>query len=580
MTAAPRVCRHRTPRFLLALALTLVPLCARAQSLPVAFPLLEDYTDNDGQGSEAFLYEALGFLEEEPESPFAARLAADAVLVARRLGQQDVVELVLPLLLFEHADSVHARVGVEQFREPEPFRRFLLEQGLIGFDNDPAGFPESFAQLAGMGLDRFGEPLFHDMNFAVAAGVMAGLAGRHELVPRLLGPVLGDPRAPEPVKQAIRTALAEDMPAAERLQHLAGLPPLPELVQRTLLSLVPRQQWQSPELGPIVVGILARCGEFEDAVAAGAALEETVLMRHNASLWFCRALVALGRYDEARSVLSRWLAAGDAPVPWRERVQAFAECLEAVDDRQGTAVELVLGAARALREAEQVALEVRPAGPAGASASVHILFSVPDDTLEVQFVENGELVTAYRVEGDVAEMFFHEDPVVHRFSRPVPIPAPRLRLEKTATGRYVFGLDMDLAPEVGMARQRLGEFLATPVLSQSGPLREMLDHLLEHNGWYPSAYWQRDGNSGLVWAQLDPDSPEEKQFELVVDSAGTPVSLRGSRVDIRGISLSTGATMPSWPERPRRQYPGFEPTFLMRFMGRVGQTLEAVRTGR
>ncbi len=533
-----------------------------------------------------YLREARGFLDRQPYSRFAPRVALDVLMVAERMSDRATVDAMKARLLFGYPQSLQASHVVSLFPDAKQFREFVMAQGSTRLKEAPGPLPEQFTRVVILGLRRFKDKLLANPLFLVQAHCFAAAAGAAQVVdavtPALRKECSGSPE----LSEAVQVYSDSKRARVEKVTQLNGLDSKEaRFLEYFYLSRLSAEERTSPKVVKIRVENAISDRDYATALALLESASDQFDGDPQILFWRAWTLFAQQRDAEALAVAEQ-ITTQHADSDWAPAARAYAEGIRNFGGYGRVNIDAILGVSRVFKAGVGVfelsveyVTDSETKGPTTFTAYVGV---VPDENrLEVCLHRDAALFLAYRTDAQSSAIFLEGEPEILMFTKPGPVPAPSLSLSRAADGKFSFNGNLAMGSSVKEAGATSSTLFDSPFLSTSEGIATLLAHGARRRGSVPCKPVDRDGGVAFSWLLPATDSATSQslEFHISAEHRITRVSYGGFRIKSLnyGPRDSHELTPPAWPELPVRERGEFDISAMMKLIGAVGGLLGEAR---
>ncbi len=568
----PSRCFHRCAALLFVICLA-SPLAAEDE-IP-APPWADEYYAR--QDLRQYLLDAEAYLKAHPDSPYAPRLAFEAMMTASIENKNAPFNAMRRRLLFDHPDSFEASYVLSAF-DAKSYAKFLEDD----LDLDVlADFTASERRLEGIAAawKRWGKAIFEDDDVILKVAIIAQRHGYYRLATpceQALKDKNGDMEEVAPI------LLDRALGNVEKLAQLSTLEKdnkKAKLTRQLLFAGLTPDERRSTEVLRIGVKDLLREKSWERALAA---IDELLAIAPDdcaATYWRAWTLFALQRNEESQSV-AKSLLERHADDAW---AKAAAPLIEGLESREKTIDSFVAlkdlllsqqGALHGLETLVQLTYEDHPC-----EAYVAVRFS--DQHLQFVLRIDGEMIVAYRSDAKESALYCAGDPAIQTAEVPGILPIPKLKVDPAVVDKWNFNFNLDfgeMSPEnlavLKETRNEIGKLFADRAALEACFSKRQQQGVLH----FPIELGPSRATVRIINVSIDEPliditeavaTAQPNSWRIAVDKQGQ------GKADIR---IATAAdfefTPPKWPELPIAKSPKFEASALVRSAASVVKVFE------
>lgn len=560
------------PIIILVLALVVcLPLRAEETPPPVADPYIRQ------DENQAYIREALTYLERHGDATPAPRIALDLLMLGERFDNAALATSMKAFILFRHSLSLQGFHLLGTFKDAAAFGDFVLEQAQKEMRRDPVAFPLRFTRLARSSLSRFGRALLDDSGFLLCAWHFAGAAGATDMRHALQSAI--EQQLPADARLAAHYAILSDHNAAPidriiRLQAQENAVPL--LIAYSLQTL-PAPDRGHPAVRRILIQNAIKDREFEQALQALDALPETHRNTPQMLFWKARVLLALDQGNRAADILAE-LAARHPESPWTPVAGRYREGIEHMALLKKDNADAIRKAINRLKtdiDFFEAGAHFRTAADDGTPVRhwIYVGLLPAENFLEFSWHKNQAMVLGYRTAKSQSSLYFSGRRQIYAYDQPAVVPVPLVSLTKAEDGSFVFQAALEFSPSVQQAGSRIADLFNSPYLSTTDGIAALLAHTISRLGWVPAAPQTQNGATTYIWLAPDLDIPRLERITYTLSTDDRITSIAGENFRIAplryGSAASSGLTPPAWPDLPQQRSDRFDAAVWFEFMGAV-----------
>lgn len=568
----PLRCCHFCAALLFVLQL-MSPL--RAEEEIPAPPWADEYFGR--QDLRQYLIDAEAYLAAHPDSPYAPRLAFEAMMTASIENKNAPFNAMRRRLLFDHPESFEATYVLSAF-DAKSYAKFLEDD----LDLDVlADFTASERRLEGIAAawKRWGNAVFDDDDVILKVAIIAQRHGYYRLATpceQALKDRHGDMEDVAPI------LLDRALSNVEKLSQLSALEKdnkKAKLARQLLFAGLTPDERRSADVLRIGVQDLLREKSWERALAA---IDELLAIAPDdcaATYWRAWTLFALQQNEESLTV-AKSLLEKHADDAW---ARAAARLIEGLESREKTIDSFVAlkdlllsqqGDLHGLETRVQLDYEDHPC-----EAYVAARFS--DQYLQFVLQIDGEMIVAYRSDEKDSALYCKGDPAIQVADVPGMLPIPKIKVDSAAYDKWNYNFDLDFgeltAENMAVLKSSRNE------IAKLFADRAALEICYEKRQQQGILHFPVDvdlSGASLRYTGISIDAPEAEPTVIVATAAPTHwhITLTEEGKTLLDGSVATTSDYayepPKWPDLPIAKSPKFEASALVRSAASVVKVIE------
>lgn len=533
-----------------------------------------------GRGDmEGYEREAQEFLKAHPRSEFAPRAALDLFIYATAADRKELAEEMRVMLALEYPESMQGAYLRTTFAKDEDYRKLLVKLLERNASAPREDFPRKYQRALAGGIKQFGKALLNDSDFLLKSAIIVGATGDAASQRSLLAAFTERAKDEETLRKIAVIAADENKTAAERATalHAESENATAAFLRDFFLSRLSMEEKESAAIRRVTAESLLVKSKFSDALPLLEKLPAGADAADAAKILFQRILCHATKGESAKiAALQAELNERHAESPWRERGRAV---MHAVDNAEKNMGLYAVALHEFIADAKQhfAALEctiVFDRGDAGKRLSVYLALSAAVNFMEVQVRDGDELKLAYKSGGKDSAIFMMDDPVIHRFLQPGPVPAPVLNLERNKDGSFSFTFNAQFQTGfqgVAAGNQKL---LDSPFLNSREGAMELVRSSARTAVLLGDV---TDSDGGKKFALVFPDvrKPESDELGITVSANHRISALRMGKFECRDIRYGPADTVkfspPPWPEVKTVTAEQFDIPYFFKVFGKIAE---------
>ncbi|MBG29736.1 MAG: hypothetical protein CMI31_07020 [Opitutae bacterium] len=568
----------------LGLFLLLLVCSPFSRAVEVKAPLFEEYLQ--GGRVAAYVQEALAFLEANPQSLYAPRVANDLLIIATALKNEQLAVEAKRRLLLDYPASVQSTHLVSTFEEAKELREFLVDiQGPVG----ESEFAGRFCRVVKAGFRQFGAEFLNDADFQLRCYLHSLTAGDDALKNAVLPQLREDLANDKEDFAELAIALDDKLSDLEKLRRLHAL--LEHEESATLefcidffAAALPKSERSSPEIVKILAERAVWGSGGKQALVLLDALPKAI--RSDAKYRVLRAKV-LWAESRAEDALKDLVQATSGAKPWSRTATDFADGVRSWDERRALVVQSILGISKSFgKDTTGLDAEISFSKKDDEGKTFNYtayLGMIPNKNLLQLHVSEGESVKfAYRTDAKSSGLYLAGADKIMRFATSGPVPAPNFTLEREEGGGFNLQGGATIASSLDAARKSGANLLDSPYLSTVLGLNTLLEHSVRRIGGWIEKPRQEGKTTYLSVRTLQRFNALGLRVTVGVHETGALASILVKKLDgssrlevgkIRYGGDSFELRPAVWPDLAFEDRKEFDFSVITQVMGAIGKAL-------
>jgi len=536
-------------------------------------PALETHLNSASAAD--FVRAAQAFLENQPASEYAPRVALDLLMVAERGGDTSLAEKSKALLLFTYTQSIQTHHVMMGFADEEAFRSFLMAQVKKRLSPPSQALPGQFVKIVQLAVKRFPTKLFDDAAFLIMTHCLAEAAGETQLCQAILPTLVGKAAKEPKIAPVVGICLDTQRPLVDRIHQLhvtqSKVARFPLQFYLTRLS---ASQQQNPRIRRIGMEIALQSHEYPLALEHYSHLPESIQSQPQVMFWRSWALMATEADDQAREMLTTLITEHSDSV-WAEPARTYLAGLQDFDTRLTTQAEQLQRVTNVLKEdLSLLQAQILFTRENGDCFTIHICSNAKENLFEAVIEKNGILAVAYRTTVRDATFYLPSQDEIQRWPKTGPIPMPNITLDRLDDGSFVMSAQLGFEASLKQVGTKGLRILESPYLSTTAGIKSLLDHIVRRRALVPVApQTTAEGHIEYRWVRPQVDDPALLPFTITLTSDHRITALSTGSLQV--IALQYGAPgsfdlQPyTWPDLAQRSLEKADFTMILNMMGAV-----------
>ncbi len=547
--------------------------CLAAHAQDTVVPLPEHYI-SDGQTSK-YIEDAYGYLQRNPTSNMAPRVALDILMVAERFGNKELSDIMKVFLMFEHSQSLQSVHVLSTFKDVDEFRAFVMVHAQEQLAKNHLLFPLQFSRLVDSGMFHFKNDIMNDGEFLLIAYCLANAAGATKTDEVLL-PALKE-KAGEDANLAklVDICLNNKITVSEKVIRLHKQEENIPLLNNYYLSTLTASEKKEPDISLIIIGNAVKSGNYETAMLQLQAMPESFLNDPRILFWKSWIQFALKNDEEALETLSG-LIKKFPKSEWVETAKLYMQGISSFKTSKDDNAKALLACFDVLREGIGF-FEAKInfiTNPDKHTKESHLVYAglIPDkNILELMLYKNNKMVIGYRTGSADSALYLDGNDKILSFNESAAIPVPTLSLDREKNGNFLFNAGLEFSSSIKDAGVKTSTLFNSKYLSTFEGINDLLEHIARRHGWVPVKPLTKKEITTYIWHIPSTDSPDLKQVEYRISQDNIITSFNYDSLyvdDLRyGKKASFKLNAPSWPGHPEQKNEKFDFSIWMKFMG-------------
>ncbi len=521
-----------------------------------SFPLYEDYLANDN-GLNHFVKDALAFLHQRGDSPYAPRVAADVFQVAVMVDNKALSHRMMDWLLFDYRKKAIPIPSIlKMFEKPDDYRRFLVDSLEARVDAGDSSVDLGFVNAVRCGVQVFGPDFLKDKSFLLKAYCAAHTADDHVLAAAAAGKLMALERQNDDMQKLIDTVMRNRSGSTRDM--LVALFSLKTSKRNTYLRYYLLQLPKSERDDQAVVAIrayLALCAdEYQETIELLGSLDE---LNAQHLYWKMAALWGTDRIDDALKTIET-LKAKHAKSPWSATAARLSPVVAASKKNKKIVSDKIYDSLMTGRydfEALRVQLVLHPDKKGDPSKQVYLFINLTTGQFHIGLYCDGKLELAYQNNMGHALLFKGNAATIIKIkSKIAGVPVPRFDIQRNDNGTFNFNYNMSLGSMDMFRKQGRGLF-ESEHMQTAAAFYEIIEYTIWRNIVLPEIV--RDPASGniskVILHNVQFLEPEEELY--VFDFARNRFTgFTGKSFSVTDIAYGKSdavrGAFPKWPELP------------------------------
>jgi len=529
--------------------------------LAISAPLWADATPAAPPEPETFLAEgqytdyaqqAQDFLNSQPDSPAAPRVALDLLVTASYFQDQGSAVKMRRLLVSRYPSSIQGRFVIGTlFRDGADFASVMAEMADENFVKMPVSFPSQYDTALQLGVARFGASALGEGPTLVREYVLTSLAGDKRLADATAQLIAASGPAAEQWKQALVDFMTGNEKPLARLKklHLLTDRAAAEPFEDFILTRLSDADKNSAEVEEIEADDKLADGQLADALPF---LNKMAPTDPRLIFWQAWATAAGGDVPTA-DVALRNLAAAHPDDPWGKEANDLDPAVSGVELSLAKDVDAALAASRFINSGlDMLEGHINYTRPDGVKVDLYVGYNA-GNLLELLGKEDEKTVFGYRATDTDASLFCRGFPSIVHFGKPPPL----LYCPRVALVRYGNGYTLRVDPaHFTYSYDELAKFFSTfassDIVSTRSGLTDLMRSLI-HQGIFPMPpASQPDGSTVYTWVSPAVSTPTVAHVSVTVGPDGTITGFQTDTFSVSGIRYGkAGSIVLSYPPLPQ-----------------------------
>jgi len=543
-------------------------------------PFYEDYFENaDFAG---YLTEAQQFLLEQPNSPEAARVALDYLMMSKAAENIDSVKEASNLLMFDYLGSLPSLFFLSSFDAGSPRLNQLLLAKTQENDPHDANFSKQFCETLNLLGRLHGPKLLYDPSLRIRAYLISQNADKPESLKNFssaLTELKENPSYAElieiitvdtsPLEKVIELSKISHSDSEYCLAFYSALLEESQLNSSQMVELQINRTLFSPDPNP---------HRAQDLISR-LPNEMAKSTKYQVFIAFAQAIL-----ENRESTLNTLKYAQSSPngedgQAWATTAKSFADGVEFEESRKKLLLsqfEKVFTEIIKPRDALYLRFAWKGDGEnKEGNLNGHIAVSVKSKHFEFHAHREDTPFFAYRTDANSSSLFLEgmEDGASFRFAEPGAYPVPTIDIQRDRErGSFNYSFNLNFSKDMDDLFKQSLKTVENSYLSTSTGREVLLNHLMTKKGLWLTPPAATETGTQFQMNSLQNDSPTPKPSSLHITLSGDLTELQIGALHIETINRGTKDVlkdMPAWPTAKITEKDNFDFQLLMQAVGQI-----------
>jgi len=554
----------------LALVLTVLTQPAGAQMYPTPEAYIKANDLN------AYVKAAVEFLQKNPNSPDAARVAMDLMMVSGAQGNRQLFNQMRDLLLLRHAGTLQSTFISAQMNV-NTYRAFLNQKGNAALLQNNKALSTLWTRALRQGVHHFGSRLTADSGFLLKAALIAQDTDDQELKDALTKAINERKKEDEDLARWANICFDfEGTPDKVKKLHEMEDSTATVLTRYYLVRMTPEQRRQ-PAMVEVIAEYLMRQGNYAAAEEANTRLLDS---KDTAQIRFWKAWSEAAKQETEKAIATlKDLREKYPDSDWSTHGSVYANELSQVDKHTAAYANALVDATDKIKAGIGVFEGEFFYRKADAVFDIKVAY-VADESMELLVKRDGKPMLGYRVKGDESWLFLESEEKIRHYKEGSIIPAPTLAMGPKATGGLQYNMGFRFVQNFEQLGQAIDAIAKAEGMGEEKVLANLLTAVLR-SGSVPTSSKRDGGVTHYTWLSPNVQAPKFDRTTYALDGSGKFTSFAGGKYESRYMKYGKkGELTPqmnfTWPKKETEtlERPG-----LQEFRDLMQEVLEVFRDG-
>jgi hypothetical protein len=543
-------------------------------------PFYEDYFENADLAG--YLTEAQQFLSEQPNSPEAARVALDYLMMSKAAENIDSVKEATNLLMFDYLGSLPSLFFLSSFDAGSPRLNQLLLAKTEENDPHDANFSKQFCETLSLLGRLHGPKLLYDPSLRIRAYLISQNANKSEVLKNLTSAVIELKENPSytklidiitsdssPVEQVVELSKISHPDSDYCLTFYSALLEEGQLNSSQIVELQVNRTLFSPDPNP---------HRAQDLISR---LPNEIAKSTKYQVFIAFAQAILENRDSTLDTLkyAQTNPNGEDAQAWAATAKSFADGIEFEESRKKLLLsqfEKVFTEIIKPRDALYVKFAWKSdEQDEKRHLNGQIAISVKSKYFEFHANRGGSPFFAYRTDANSSALFLEgmEGEASFQFAEPGVYPVPTIDIQRDRErGSFNYSFNLNFSKDMDDLLSQSLKTVDNSYLSTGTGREVLLNHLMTKKGLWLTPPAATETGTKFQMNSLQNDTPTPKPSSLHIELSGDLTELQIGSLHIEKINRGTDDVlqdMAPWPSAKITDKEHFDFQLLMQAVGQI-----------